>query len=110
MDSSSLTDFLHVCEIQSAVMLRTGDPAACHFYQIRRDRMSNQPYEVSVMEGETVYLCRCGKTKTAPFCDGSHGNEGVTPLAHKADKDGTLWVCGCGKSRNNPFCDGSHQG
>ena len=72
----------------------------------------NAPHEVPVKSGETVYLCRCGKTKKAPFCDGAHSRHapGVTPLAHKADKDGSVWVCGCGKSGNNPFCDGSHQG
>ncbi len=30
------------------------------------------PYEVAAKVGETVYICRCGKTNNAPFCDGSH--------------------------------------
>lgn len=70
------------------------------------------PYEVPVKVGETVYICRCGKTKTAPFCDNSHitQNTGLTPLAHTADKDGSIWVCGCGKTQSGPFCDNSHQG
>ena len=25
-----------------------------------------------VASGEEVYLCRCGESKNAPFCDGSH--------------------------------------
>lgn len=26
----------------------------------------------TVLEGEEVYLCRCGNSKNKPFCDGSH--------------------------------------
>ena len=71
----------------------------------------NSPYQVPVQAGKTVFICQCGKTKNAPFCDGSHGsqNTGITPLAHTADKDGSIWVCGCGKTQNKPFCDGSHK-
>ena len=28
----------------------------------------NSPYEVPVQAGKAVYICRCGKTKNAPFC------------------------------------------
>jgi CDGSH-type Zn-finger protein len=28
-------------------------------------------------EGDEVYLCRCGGTQNAPFCDGSHKTVGV---------------------------------
>ena len=71
----------------------------------------NSPYQVPLQAGKTVFICQCGKTKNAPFCDGSHGsqNTGITPLAHTADKDGSIWVCGCGKTQNKPFCDGSHK-
>lgn len=30
----------------------------------------------------TVALCRCGRTGTAPFCDGTHAQTGFTAPAH----------------------------
>ncbi len=68
------------------------------------------PYAVEVKAGETSYICQCGLTGNAPFCDGSHSAApGTAPLAHTADQDGALYVCGCGKTGNGPFCDGSHK-
>lgn len=68
-----------------------------------------EPYEVAVKAGKNVYLCQCGNTATAPFCDGSHNRGGnKQPYEHKAVKDGNIYVCGCGKTKTAPFCDGSH--
>jgi CDGSH-type Zn-finger protein len=68
------------------------------------------PYRVEMTNGQTAYICRCGKTGNAPFCDGTHKSlPDVTPLAHTADKDGAAYVCGCGRSGKLPFCDGSHK-
>lgn len=72
---------------------------------------NNKPYAIPVKASQTSYICRCGKTGNAPFCDGSHAAvEGVTPLAYTPEADGTAYVCGCGKSANNPMCDGAHLG
>jgi CDGSH-type Zn-finger protein len=69
------------------------------------------PYEQEIKAGETVYICRCGLTESAPFCDGSHtGKPGVSPLEYAAQRDETLYICGCGKTGNVPMCDGSHNG
>jgi CDGSH-type Zn-finger protein len=66
------------------------------------------PHIVQAKANETLYICQCGKTKNAPFCDGSHEGSGKAPLAHIAQADGPIYVCGCGKTRNTPWCDGSH--
>lgn len=31
---------------------------------------------VAVEPGQDVYICRCGESKNAPFCDGSHASAG----------------------------------
>ncbi|MEH6503121.1 MAG: CDGSH iron-sulfur domain-containing protein [Cycloclasticus sp.] len=68
------------------------------------------PHIVPVKNDEEVYLCQCGKTAKAPYCDGSHKKtDGVRPYIYKAKKDADLYVCGCGKSANMPWCDGSHK-
>lgn len=66
------------------------------------------PYTIKVEAGKAVYLCQCGKTANAPYCDGSHQGTGKEPLEHTPEEDGNLFVCGCGKSANIPFCDGTH--
>lgn len=67
------------------------------------------PYSITLAAGDAAYICQCGHTNNAPYCDGSHMNyPGKQPYEYEATEDTTIWVCGCGRSGNKPFCDGSH--
>lgn len=66
------------------------------------------PYAVEVTEGKNFAWCACGRSKSQPFCDGSHAGTGFTPVIQKAAKTSTVYLCGCKHSNNKPFCDGTH--
>jgi CDGSH-type Zn-finger protein len=67
------------------------------------------PYGVDVEAGKTYWWCACGRSKTQPFCDGSHAGTGITPVQYKATDSRKLWFCGCKATKTTPFCDGSHK-
>ena len=70
---------------------------------------SKTPYEVEV-EADKIYAwCACGRSKTQPFCDGSHSGTDIKPWVYKAQKSETVYFCGCKTTQTPPFCDGSHQ-
>jgi len=66
------------------------------------------PYCVDVEAGKSYWWCACGRSKSQPFCDGSHSGTSFTPVEYKADKTQSVFFCGCRKSGHKPFCDGSH--
>jgi len=66
------------------------------------------PYGMEVQAGQQYFWCACGRSKTQPFCDGSHKGTGLVPVAYTAPKTEKVWFCGCKATGSIPFCDGSH--
>jgi CDGSH-type Zn-finger protein len=66
------------------------------------------PYAVELEPGD-YYWCACGKSKTQPFCDGSHQGSEFVPAKFTVTEKETKYLCGCRSSHNQPFCDGSHK-
>lgn len=60
------------------------------------------------LEPGTHAWCQCGKTKTVPWCDGSHEGTDIEPLTFEVDEKATAAVCNCGLTNDPPYCDGSH--
>lgn len=75
--------------------------------RFENDTAENHPL-MSQMEAGTYSWCQCGKTKTVPYCDGSHAGSGVEPLSFEIESAGTYAICNCGLTKNPPYCDGSH--
>jgi len=63
---------------------------------------------VQKAEPGTCWWCACGRSKSQPFCDGSHKGTGFAPLKTEIAEAKTVAWCGCKHSQNKPFCDGSH--
>ncbi|MFK5883560.1 MAG: CDGSH iron-sulfur domain-containing protein [Candidatus Izemoplasma sp.] len=67
------------------------------------------PMEVELEEGKTYAWCSCGKSKTQPYCDGSHTGTEFKPVIFKAEKSSKQYLCGCKQTDNQPYCDGTHR-
>jgi CDGSH-type Zn-finger protein len=68
-----------------------------------------QPIRIDVEAGKSYWWCACGRSKSQPFCDGSHKGSAFTPIEFKADKAETAAFCACKRTGNKPRCDGSHK-
>jgi CDGSH-type Zn-finger protein len=57
---------------------------------------------------KTVAYCRCTRTKTPPFCDGSHAATNIKPHILEFAEPTTIAICRCWRSKDHPYCDGTH--
>jgi CDGSH-type Zn-finger protein len=65
------------------------------------------PFVQNTEPGE-YWWCMCGRSKSQPFCDGSHKGTGFSPLRTEIKEAKSVAWCGCKHSGHKPFCDGSH--
>lgn len=68
-----------------------------------------EPSVVHLKEGQTVYWCSCGKSKSQPHCDGAHQGTGFQPLTFTAEKEDDYYLCQCKHTKAAPLCDGEHK-
>lgn len=67
------------------------------------------PTAVELEAGKTYYWCKCGRSKSQPYCDGSHAGTSLMPLPFTAEQTETAYLCRCKATSSAPFCDGSHK-
>ncbi|MBP7798890.1 MAG: CDGSH iron-sulfur domain-containing protein [Thermoanaerobaculaceae bacterium] len=66
------------------------------------------PYTLE-MEPGTYWWCACGRSRTQPFCDGSHVGTPFVPKEVRIEARGKVAWCGCKRSRRGERCDGTHR-
>jgi CDGSH-type Zn-finger protein len=64
---------------------------------------------VTELQPGTYWWCDCGRSKTQPFCDGSHEGTGFEPRELVVPVAKKYALCTCKMSGHAPLCDGTHK-
>ena len=55
-------------------------------------KASDNPYKVSLKNGDKYAWCACGESKNQPFCDGAHNKLAIfKPVIFQAENDETVF-------------------
>ncbi|CAG9861710.1 unnamed protein product [Phyllotreta striolata] len=72
-----------------------------------------KPFKFTMQAGKRYSWCLCGRSKTQPFCDGTHRNAQLKieqkPVTVVVEETKEYWLCNCKQTKHRPFCDGTHK-
>ena len=68
-----------------------------------------KPVALELEAGKEYWWCRCGRSDSQPFCDGSHEGSGFEPMCFTVVQTRKKALCQCKHTQTPPFCDGSHK-
>jgi CDGSH iron-sulfur domain-containing protein 3 len=68
-----------------------------------------EPIPIAVVAGRDYWWCACGKSKSQPFCDGSHKGSSFSPVKWTATESTEVYFCACKQTATQPLCSGAHE-